>query len=295
MLPRFFSEVFNGVWAIHKPSADGYMPLLLSILKGEFQKNDSLVNGTGLKSGIRFYNMDDTPSYYDENQKSDIQNTNQDVIAMLYIIGPIVKYDMACGPDGTSTLEKLLDEADANPYVKGHFIVIDSPGGEGYASISLAEKIRSLKKPSIGFISDMAASGGCCIITACNYVVANRNIARVGSIGTYSTYINYAKWFEMNGYFVKDIYATKSTKKNIESREAEKGNFKPLTIAIDRFNEEFLATIKLNRGSKLGDESIWSNGNLFFADESFAESTGLIDDIASFEETFQSFVKSINQ
>ena len=293
MLPRLFSEVFHGVWAMHKEGVDGFLPFLSSILKGEFQQNTIDLSVNGKVSGMRFLNWS-----HPEEDPMDVpivvesETASQDSISILNVIGPLIKYDY-CGSIGTNTMEKLLDEAEADPYVKGHIIWMDTPGGEAYASMSMARKVKSLKKPKLGFISDLAASGGYNIISACDYIVANSAIAQIGSIGTYRTFQDYAKYFEMNGVVNKEVYATKSTEKNIETREAQKGNFKPMIERINRVNEEFLIMVKENRGDKLGDESIWGKGKLFFADESFAEESGLIDDIGTFEEAFQSFVQNL--
>ena len=37
MYLRTLNEILNGIWAIEKSRADGYMPLVLSLIKGDFK------------------------------------------------------------------------------------------------------------------------------------------------------------------------------------------------------------------------------------------------------------------
>ena len=78
-----------------------------------------------------------------------------------------------------------------------------------------------------------------------------------------------------------DIYATLSTKKNYNSREAEKGNFEPIRDSLDIFNQAFHQAISTRRGIAIDPESDVFNGSDFMA--SRAIELGLVDEIADFD------------
>ncbi|MCL2597375.1 MAG: S49 family peptidase [Paludibacter sp.] len=146
----------------------------------------------------------------------------------------------------------------------------------------LADTIGERTKPVIAFIDDFAASAAYGIASACDHIVANNNMAWVGSIGCYTTFVDYSKYWEKEGIRVEDIYADQSTEKNSEYREALKGNFEPMRKITSHFAEDFISRVENSRGEKLtAKRDVWATGKMFFAPQ--ALKIGLIDEINSFE------------
>lgn len=294
MLPRIFSEINNGIWAIHKPFADSYLPLLHSILEGKFQQNDLTFKESEEKIQIRYiheqgsiYHLSEY-GYYDSPEQAP-----KNSIAVMNMIDVISKYDIGCGgPAGTTTKADLVDRLYDNPNVKGLILNIDSGGGEGYAAKEFSRKIKEdFDKPVKAFVDDMAASAAYYIASATDKIIANSEMAYVGSIGTYVTLADYKGWYEKQGIKIKEIYADKSTDKNKAYYEAIEGNEKTLKEAINIFNQDFLDTVARNRDG-LPEEKEWGTGKMFYAEKAW--DIGLIDGIATWDEMVAEFIEELN-
>lgn len=293
MLPRFFSEVFTGVWMMDKAVADSYMPLVISLLKGDFQKNGIDFSEARQKNNIRFittngslYSMSEYSSKYSP------ENAPENSIAVLNVTDAISKYDMECGPAGMKTKSNLLQRAYQNKNIKGIILNIDSGGGEGSAARLMGSTVEQRNKPVIAFGDDMVASAAYWIGASCDWFVANSEVAKIGSIGTYITVADYTKAWEMEGIRLTEVYADKSTDKNKAYYDALKGDNSGIKEMANRYNENFLSTVKKYRADKLSAESNWGTGKLFDADVALQH--GLIDEISTWEETVYSFANSLN-
>lgn len=289
MLPRIFSEIFGGVWLIDKATADSYMPLVISVLRGDFQKNG--IDFFNYKPAIQENNL--VYSIFENGQSNDQtpEKAPENSIAVLDITDVISKYNIACGPLGMKTKGNLLTRAYVNPNIKGVILNIDSGGGSGLAMRHMTNLIDQRNKPVLAFVDDMAASAAYGIAASTDWVVANSNIAKIGSIGTYITIADYAEHWKQEGVRLIEVYADKSKDKNKEYYDAIKGDTSGIKEMANRFNEEFIESIKKYRGSKLPDESVWGTGKLFDADQ---VNGSLVDEIATWQDTVTSFAQSLN-
>lgn len=292
MLPRIFSEIFGGVWLMDKSSADSYMPLIISILKGDFQKNGIDFSEARQKNNVRYISTNGTLftiSEYGEQIPPEKAPVNS--IAVVNIIDAISKYDMACGPAGMKTKANILQRIFSTSNIKGVILNIDSGGGEGNAMRYLTEIIDQRNKPVISFIDDLGASAAAGIAVSTDWVTANHSLAKFGSFGTYLTYWDYSEYWKKEGIIPKEVYADKSTDKNKEYYDALKGDISGIKEIANRFNDHFLSMVSNYRSEKLKNDS-WKTGKLFDADK--ALEIGLIDEIATWEETVYSFAQSLN-
>lgn len=269
-------NIFNGIWMIEDSYAANYLPHLIAYLKGEQQTpvekvspltihtQSSSLSGSG-------DNSDDTGS-----------------IAVISISGPITKHSQFCGPAGMQEVSELLEACFDSDDITGIVLKVESGGGDGMAMRLLNETIAKKNKPIVGFVEDFACSAAYGILSGCDYIVVNSDMARVGSIGTYLSIADYSKQLEKQGIDLKTIYATASKDKNGEVREAMKGNTKPLEDLANIFNEHFLSTIEKNREDKLTEtREVWGTGKVYFAED--AIKLGLIDKIDTFTNTLNYF------
>ena len=185
------------------------------------------------------------------------------------------------------TKSNYLKQCFANENIAGVVLMIDSPGGEANASRLMTETIAQRNKPVVAFCDDLACSAAYDIAAAADRIVANASTARIGSIGSFLTIVDFSKQLEMEGVTLKEIYADQSKDKNREYYEALAGNEAPLKAVINRFNDEFLARIRKNRPQAVKNETEWNSGKVFFADK--ALEIGLIDEINSFENILNYF------
>jgi signal peptide peptidase SppA len=290
---RAITQSLSAAWAISPEAAEVYLPLVASFIKGNFQpftsegksKEDSRIGviGCGIPGAyfISTYGEAAPPEAAPENS-----------VAIISMQDVITKYDQACGDSGTVTKADILLRADKNPNIKAHILLMDTPGGEAYAAMAMAEVVKSVSKPTVAFIDDLSASAGMMIASQANYIVANQELARVGSIGTFLTLADYKGYFEKEGIKIIEVYADASTDKNKPYRDAiDKGEFKLIKQDLNAINDRFLKMVESGRADKLksGREE-WGTGKVFFARD--AVKIGLIDEIMPLENVIKSLLNS---
>lgn len=279
----YLHKIANSVWMIEPSFASNYLPLITQWLQGKPATTAERLPFVNLATPqATTYQVRDWGRNIPENAPTDS-------VAIIRITDAITKYDQECGPVGMLTMADLLRRCYANSNIKAIALVIDSGGGEAHAMFLMNQVIGERNKPVAAFIDDMACSAAYGIASACDWVTANSDIARVGSIGTYLTLADYSEKLKMEGINLIEIYATASKDKNSEFMEALKGNLEPLRTLVNRYNDQFLSTIAANRSGKLkGDASSWGTGKTYFAPDAVA--IGLIDNI----DTFDNFINYFN-
>jgi signal peptide peptidase SppA len=212
-----------------------------------------------------------------------------DSIAVIDITDVITKYDQECGPAGMLTKADLIKRCDAAKNINAIILNSDSGGGEGGAARLMNETIKGIEKPVFAYVSDMAASAAYYIASACDYIVANSNVAIIGSIGTYMTIADYSGMLQNEGIRLIEVYADASADKNKEYYDALKGDVSGIKALANRFNDQFIFDIASNREKQLtADAKAWGTGKLFNAKE--AMDLGLIDNIGSMDDLIQSIL-----
>ena len=277
----YLHNILNGIWMMDEAYAANYIPMIASYLKGE-----------------RLHSKTDLPAMNDRNSfqvasnsesRFSADNAPKGSIAILNISGAITKQDQECGPAGMKTKSDLLKQCYASENISAVILTIDSGGGQGMAMRLLSETISQKNKPVGAFIEDNACSAAYGIASGCDYICANSDFAVVGSIGTYITIADYTEKMKQMGINLIEIYATASTDKNKDFRDAIAGNPDALRAQADNYNEMFLSMIEKNRGDKLkSDRSVWGTGQIYFGKK--AVELGLIDGI----DTFENFINYFN-
>jgi protease-4 len=118
------------------------------------------------------------------------KKTGKDVIAVVYVEGPIVLGGRSDSPFGdeaaarSSVLRKALDDAARDNTVKAVVLRVNSPGGSATASeiILAATKRVKARKPFVVSMGDVAASGGYYVACASDTIFADESTI-TGSIG----------------------------------------------------------------------------------------------------------------
>lgn len=288
---RLLTEIIGGVWLIRKQTADGLLPWVSGILEGkqiEFPLNGERKPDSVLT--VSFINNDE--DYQVKEMEYRRGQVPENSIVVIPIIGIISKYDQACGPLGTRTRIQEMEAYDQDPNVVAMILRIDSPGGEGYAAMAMAEAIQSMNKPVIAYVDDLAASAAYIIASAADRIYANAERAEIGSIGTYVLLADYREQWKKQGIKIHEIYAKASTEKNQEYREAIDGKPEALRERVSFFNDGVLNSVGLFRGDRLKEDiDKWGKGKIFFAKES--KQIGLIDEIMPFKQAVDDIIKNI--
>lgn len=109
-------------------------------------------------------------------------------VAIVYANGPIMTGESEVDPFGDSdsvgstTIVEALDDAARDKRTAAIVLRVNSPGGSAVASDLIWQKIRSIEKPVVASMGNVAASGGYYISMGCDHVLAEPTTV-TGSIG----------------------------------------------------------------------------------------------------------------
>lgn len=269
---KMASALLRSVWLVDHNFAENNIGLAQSILDGTISKQEStplVVNIDGRFSQYHF--------------KDGWNGAKKDTLAFYDITGPILHYGW-CN-DGTNELNHQFKEAEENSNISGHFLFMDTPGGQADGVKEFAETIRNSSKPVVAFVNGgMIASGGVWIASAADQIFASSNLCEVGSIGAYSQLIDSSERDQRDGVKRITIRAKQSSDKNTVYELAKSGDENALAELQDRISvvaAEFISAVENNRKTHL-KSSEWNTGKMYFAEE--AISMGLIDGISTLED-----------
>lgn len=267
--------ITNGLWLIDSQSAEALGTNVAAVLQGKsFWDIDHKSKAEYLIIEGNDSSLSPSGSFF----SSTLDKARPGSVAVISISGPIMKDDN-CGDPGTKTYESLIQQAAANPNITGIVLQIDSPGGTVSGTQSLSNVIKNVEKPVVTLAEDTMASAAYWIGSAANYIFANTGTTRVGSIGTMLSFADMQPVWEKAGVKFHEIYASKSTDKNADFAEIRKGNYEGyIKNTLDPLNNEFLNSVKANRGEKLVAEKTLS-GMVYTAND--AITYGLVDAIGN--------------
>lgn len=270
----FLSEIL----CIERNAALSRLPFVVSVLKGNSFGTDFSVQRAEARK-IKVYQGGQMIATDMAKVWDGLNGDN--IIAVLSLDGPMSLGDQACGPIGIDSLSESINALVKNPAVSAIVCKTHSPGGEVMAAFSLNQSIiEAVKvKPVIAFVYGMAASAAYVGLSGCSAIIAAHDMCQIGSIGTISTILDFTEQLKKEGINLIEEYADDSTDKNVEYREAIKGNTKPLKERVNSFNAKVLEIVSTNRPNS--DMAKWKTGKLFNATE--ALEVGLIDGIMSFD------------
>jgi protease-4 len=286
-------EIYNGYWHINKAYAETAKPLIINLIDGKLKQEDFSKARQQMRPEFftQVNGVYEVTPEMEEKQPFNPEKAPPDSIGLVKIYGAITYNDQFCGPSGAETISDYLIRMSNNENINAIILQIRSEGGEVYASEKIVETIHSIEKPVIGFVQNYAFSAANRILVACDWCVANSDMAMLGSLGTYTSIVDDEEYWKQIGIKWIDVYADKSKDKNKGYLEAIKGNTELIKAKVNSFNEAFLQGIAKDRAEKLtAAESTWGTGKTWFSRE--AMSLGLIDEIASLQDVIKSLENS---
>lgn len=271
------SAIFSQVWFIHPGYAHGQLEVLSALLEGKI---------TTLQQG-------------QADQPAPPIFASPDNTGMLYITGPVFKYDGACGEPGYLSYGQQLIDFQMDDSIKVIVMVIDSPGGQGAGLRTFAQQVKNSTKPVIAYINDgMCASAGYWIASQARWIICAQPTDRIGSIGAYMLILNYLKASENAGKPLIEVYSSLSTEKNLSVREALAGNQALLINEIDHQVKYYIQDVKDGRGDRLdltvADPFKGGDYPAISDDGIDALSIGLIDEVGTIDLVFERATEFIN-
>ncbi len=292
MAYRTLSAILRGKWLIEKKFAISQLPLVQTMLEG---KSVHLVSDKQTDNPY-YTNLSDhygekplialvgTGSTFKAVRYKSFDEAPEGSIALIPVTGPIMKYGGECGEPGSTHMTDWVKQASNSSKISGIIIRIDSPGGMVDGTATLAQAIKTSGKPTVAFVDDgLMASAAMWIGSATDEIFASQPTDMIGSIGVYTTLYDFEEWFKQRGIKVHEVYAPQSTEKNLDYKKGLEGDYSLIENDIKFICDEFIDTVKSNRGSRINTQSGDPfKGALYFAQE--ATQIGLIDGIKSFDE-----------
>ena len=288
---QLISAILHGQWAISPAYAHQVMPLILKMLEGEkvdfgFSEKPQIQAPQQIFSAA-------AAGVYNVGPYSDVESLPYGSIAVVNISGPIMKYGGMCSYGSIDKTRSIASLANADN-ISAIILNIDSPGGQVAGTTMLADAVKDAgsKKPVVAMIDDgIAASAAMWIASAAQEIFVTKKSDEVGSIGVFTTLMDMLGYYKKQGLNGEQIYSRLSTDKNGSVREALAGNKEPLMDELDQTAQDFIDTIRSNRGDRIkGDE--WTTGKMFRAKD--AAKIGLIDGIKSFEQIIDHTSKKVS-
>lgn len=235
MKPRTFSYTRNLLttsWMIHPGVAASLYPMLAGALSGavfEVQPLDSAYT---------------VPAAGDGGAPQSSYKVFVDKIS-----GTMFKHDSCCDK-GTRTIASELLEADADPEIVAHVLVIESGGGASNSVPELEDAFARLTKPVVAWVDGMACSAAQWAAALCAWTVASRDDDEVGCIGTMAEFHSFRRSgsVDSDGMDVVRVYADGSDRKNEWAESALEGNVKVIKEQLlNPHCERFKAAMRQHR------------------------------------------------
>ena len=189
-----------------------------------------------------------------------------------------------------SRIESGLKAAGRDPEVSSILISVDSPGGQVTGTISLSDTVAAVNKikPITAHIGGVGASAGYWVASQAGKVTADR-MARIGAIGVVD--ILYDDSAAALAAGIKPVVIETSPLKSmgmpgvpVSAEMVEEAK-----RIVAGYMEAFTASIKAGRGI---DPKTVATGQTWFAKD--AKALGLIDRIATFDETLTAMIEKNN-
>jgi signal peptide peptidase SppA len=137
-------------------------------------------------------------------------SVREDGIAVVPVEGVLARkpdvFELFYGVEDSSNVLDMVESAARNPDVRGVLLAVDSPGGflTGGPEIADAVKATGKQKPVVAWVGGTMASLAYYIGSQASQVVASRS-AQVGSIGVFTTHVDYTKLLESAGIKIEVI------------------------------------------------------------------------------------------
>ena len=162
----------------------------------EYKLIDSLVKRGDLEKYFKKeYSKDenewkhvDYRNYFKSKENNDEENT----VAVVNILGPIIDGYQTSGAASGDNISALFDKALKNDQIKAMVVRVNTPGGSVFASELIRDALIRVKEKNIPIVTSMggvAASGGYWVAASTDYIFAE-DLTITGSIGVASVIFN---------------------------------------------------------------------------------------------------------
>ena len=210
-----------------------------------------------------------------------------DGIAVIPIAGPIQKYESKFGGASSIALRRTFRTAAADARVRGILAMIDSPGGQVFGTMELADTIAeiSTSMPVFAHIDDKGASAAYWLASQANVVAANAPAA-VGNIGVYAVLEDSSEARSLDGVKVHVVSTGAHKGAGVPGTPISEEVLANVREHVEAMNELFLEAIDRGREglSRASIEEL-ADGRMFTAPK--ALELGLVDAVRSADDSLE--------
>ena len=209
------------------------------------------------------------------------KNPSENKLAVLVASGEIVDGEYAEGTIASENFSRIIKKINKDKSVKGLFLRINSPGGSGFASEVIRERLEVLsqKIPIVISMGDIAASGGYWISMNNNRLIANP-FTLTGSIGVWAAIPNFKKSFENIGILFDQISTNDLNLSILESPNENLSSF--MQSYVDGSYHKFIKLVSNSRQMTIESVEELAQGRIWSG--SAAVKNNLVDSLGVFQD-----------
>ncbi len=285
---KIVSEILAGQWFIQRQWAEAHLPLVIALLQGS--NAISFVERTGNEGVEQPFVVDPLTMqryqpYAFVSGSGYVPNPNipPNSVGIIPISGPITYYNGDCGEPGMMQRTNWLMDFMRRDNIGSIVQVIDTPGGVNTAAPAYVAEMKKRSKPILSLVDNFCASLGIRFSAESDETYLSHDMSKMGSVGSYTMFLDYRGMLEKEGIKLHEIYAPQSIDKNKDYRDALDGDYSLMKADLKKAVDHFINHVKASRGSiAAANEKEWNSGKMFYPDE--AVKFGLADGIRPFSQ-----------
>jgi protease-4 len=169
----------------------------------------------------------------------------------------------------------MIQKAEEDASIKAVMFDIDSPGGSVVASREIAYAVAEMKKPTLCWMGDVAASGAYWIASSCDYIMADP-LTLTGSVGVTASYLEFSKLFEKYGVTYEQITSGENKDMGSPFRNMTAEERGKMEYIVNETFTYFITDVASRRKLTPDQVDHIKNGDIFLGKDAIA--LGLIDE-----------------
>ena len=259
----------------------------------EYKLIDSLVKRGDLEKYFKEeYSKDenewkhvDYRNYFKSIENNDEENT----VAVINILGPIIDGYQASGVASGDNISALFDKALKNDQIKAMVVRVNTPGGSVFASELIRDALIRVREKNIPIVTSMggvAASGGYWVAASTDYIFAE-DLTITGSIGVASVIFNAEGTFNKIGLNEDGVSSSvfSDTYRGIYSKRPDERLINLNKIIIQNIYDKFINLVSEGRNISIEDVNKLAKGQVWIGKD--ALKFNLIDEIGSLDDAIE--------
>ena len=259
----------------------------------EYKLIDSLVKRGDLEKYFKKeYSKDenewkhvDYRNYFKSKENNDEENT----VAVVNILGPIIDGYQTSGAASGDNISALFDKALKNDQIKAMVVRVNTPGGSVFASELIRDALIRVKEKNIPIVTSMggvAASGGYWVAASTDYIFAE-DLTITGSIGVASVIFNAEGTFNKIGLNEDGVSSSvfSDTYRGIYSKRPDERLINLNKIIIQNIYDKFINLVSEGRNISIKDVNKLAKGQVWIGKD--ALKFNLIDEIGSLDDAIE--------